>query len=55
MPSMSSFAKSGLFQGGLDQGDRLAYMVPAGELGNDAAVVRMQLDLAVQLVERILF
>lgn len=43
-------AKSGLFQGGLDQGDRFAYMVPAGELGNDAAVVRMQLDLAVQLV-----
>lgn len=43
-------AQSRLSQRGLDQGDRLADVIPAGQLGNDAAVVRMQLDLAIQLV-----
>ena len=41
------FAQSRLLQCGLDQRDRLANMIPAGELGDDATVVRMQLDLAV--------
>ena len=41
------FTQSRLLQCGLDQGDRLADMIPAGELGDDATVVRMQLDLTV--------
>ena len=41
------FAQSRLLQCGLDQRDRLANMIPAGEFGDDATVVRMQLDLAV--------
>ena len=41
------FTQSRLLQCGLDQGDRLADVIPAGELGDDATVVRMQLDLAV--------
>ena len=41
------FAQSRLLQCGLDQRDRLANMIPAGELGDNATVVRMQLDLAV--------
>ncbi len=39
--------QSRLLQCGLDQRDRLANMIPAGQLGDDATVVRMQLDLAV--------
>ena len=41
------FAQTRILQCRLDQRDRLANMIPAGELGDNATVVRMQLDLAV--------
>ncbi len=47
-------AKSGLFsEAGTWIEGIISYMVPLARLGNDAAVVRMQLDLAVNWWERI--